>query len=471
MVGTTPPAACRIAVCNGMICAAGFTLMLAACFPGIMTSDTTDVMNQAFTGKWNDWHAPFYTFLFGLLNPSRFGPVGMLLLNNAFLWTATFLFADAARKRYGWLSALVCFIPLSPALVYMPGFIWDVSLHVGIWALAAALLYRDRVADRESSTVTRVVVLVLVVIGVLIRQNGWFAAVPLVFAAMPRTSRLRVKLAVATAFFVAMPLVWTGFAKVTHTVSAQAANSILIHDLGAMSSELGTNLYPGTWTSEQSNEVTHDCVRAPLDARAADNGWDVYAWGRCGFVLKGLREQGIFTTATLAKPWLSNVVHHPVVYALARLKFFATFLHSQNATPVLTGSPSNIETGWPLENRALISAMYAYASSFLSWWVFRPGLWFTCNLVAFCGFAVLGARMNRSEGRAIVSLGMLMAGCSIVWMTTYFVFGVAFDFRYAFWTAYISLVCLVILVGESLCWHKAREASDGRFEGATSDRR
>ncbi len=444
-----------------MLCLGGFALTLASGYPGIMTPDSTDVMNQAVTGSWSDWHAPFYTFIFSLMSPSRLGPVGMLLVNNVVLWAATFLLADAARKRYGWFSTFFCVIPLCPAIIYMPSFIWDVSLHVALWALAAALVFRDVAADRTIATGTCVAAILLIIAGVLVRQNGWFAAALLVLTALPATLRLPMRLFIAAAAFVAMPLIWTGFAKVTQTVSSHAVNSILILDLGAMSAELRSNQYPGDWTPAQTDKVEHDCVPDSLDTRAPDNGWDVFAWGRCGFVAKTLDEQHLLSTPVLGKAWLSTIVHHPAAYARSRIKFFATFLHSQNSTPVLTNSPSNEATGWPIENHALIGGLYAYASSFLNLWVFRPGPWLACNLLGFCA---LGWLLRRSAGsperRQVAVFGTLLAGCSIVWVFTYAIFGVAFDFRYVFWTVYISLVCLLIAIGEIAVDRTRRNATN-----------
>ncbi|WP_244815397.1 hypothetical protein [Caballeronia sp. Lep1P3] len=450
-----------IAACDAVLCLCGFALTVASSFPGIMTPDTTDVIHQAVTGQWSDWHAPFYTFILSLLYPSRLGPVGMLLLNNLILWVATFLLADAASKRYGWLGVLFCFIPLCPAIIYMPGFIWDVSLHVALWAFAAALVFRDVAAGRKASTPTCVAAIALVVCGVLVRQNGWFAAALLVLAALPATMRLRTRLFIVVATFVAMPLIWTGFAKITQTVSSHAVNSILIHDLGAMSAELRRNVYPGDWSSAQADQIEHNCMPDSLDARAPDNGWDVFAWGRCGFVLKTLSAQHLMDTHVLAKAWLTTVVHHPVAYAKARIKFFATFLHAQSSTPLLTNSPSNDGSGWPIENHALIGRMYAYASSFLGWGVFRPGTWLVCNLVAFFGLAWLTRHADASPGRRDnAALGMLLAGGSIVWVATYAVFGVAFDFRYVFWNVYIGLLCLLIAIGEATMSRVRRDAAD-----------
>lgn len=84
-----------------------------------------------------------------------------------------------------------------------------------------------------------------------------------------------------------------------------------------------------------------------------------------------------------------------------------------------------------------------------------------CNLVAFFGLAWLTRHADASPGRRDnAALGMLLAGGSIVWVATYAVFGVAFDFRYVFWNVYIGLLCLLIAIGEATMSRVRRDAAD-----------
>lgn len=423
------------------LCGCLFSVLLF--FPGIMSSDTSDVMQQAISGAWSDWHSPFYTFIFSQLWPAKFGPKAMLLLNCTLLWLAIYFLADSSRRQFGWISLVFFGVPFFPALVYMPGFIWDISLHSVIWLLAFAVIYRSVQIRGEISTTASVVSIMLVVAGVLVRQNGWFASLPLIFVALPSTLSLKKRGVLVCLMFIALPLMWSVVARVAHATQTHAAHSIITYDLGAMSAIEGRNLYPGVWSPAQNESIKGDCFASDAKARAPDNGWDTYSWGRCSFVKKALNDQQIFGTPTLVRAWLHAIASDPVAYFVARADFFGTFMRARNSLPIVSSSLSNDQAGYPMLFPGRLASLATRIGKFASGPIFRPLTW-CCVAVVLAGLAPFQARRSGSVRR----LGVPLASSSLIWMLTYAPFGVAYDFRYVFWTVLASLVCAIVMIGE-----------------------
>ncbi|WP_322063038.1 hypothetical protein [Paraburkholderia sp. J63] len=430
-------------VLYGVLSLCGCLLSVLLFFPGIMSSDTSDVLHQAISGVWSDWHSPFYTFVFSLLWPAKFGPAAMLLLNCTLLWLAIYFLADSSRRRFGWISLVFFAVPFFPALVYMPGFIWDISLHSVVWLLAFAVIYRSVQVRGEISTAASVVAIALVVAGVLVRQNGWFASLPLVFMALPSTLNPKKRGALVCLVFLTLPLIWSAFGRIAHATQSHAAHSIITYDLGAMSAIEGRNLYPGVWSPPQSQSITGECFERDAKARANDNGWDIYSWGRCAFVTEALNGQHIFGTATLVRAWVHAILSNPAAYLGARANFFETFMLSRNSLPIVSSGLSNDQAGYPMLHPDRLAGLATAIGKFRNSPIFSPLTWF-CVAMILAGLTLFLARMSSGVRR----LGLPLAFSSLIWMLTYVPFGVAYDFRYVFWAVLASLVCAIVMICE-----------------------
>ncbi|WP_143322701.1 hypothetical protein [Candidimonas nitroreducens] len=344
-------------------------------------------------------------------------------------------------KRYGWRALLFFLIPIVPSALFIPAFAWDVTFHSMTWFLALSLgfIYVKRVSFKPNTI--QILMLALIFIGTMVRKNGWFAALPLFFLALSPMGGGKGRMGLAAFFFILVPIMWGVAALLFKATPSHPENSIKTYDIGSISAFTDQNLFPGVWTKSQSRDIVENCYENDVKKRILDNGWDVYAWGRCGFVLRNLSEQKLFKSNVLTAAWLSAVFGHPVAYLRARLEFFGTFMVAHKSIPVLMYSESNAKFGWDFRNKKMIKAAYDFASLFVGGALFRPITWLILNFVAF----VLAFKVRDSMARCFVCCVSLSG---VVWLLTYFNFGVAYDFRYAFWAIYAALLSIVVVANE-----------------------
>src|SRR5581483_8303635 len=162
----------------------GFFLTTSAFYPGTLSPDSIDILNQAISRSFDDWHSPFFSYLISLLAPSSWGPALIFLIINLVFWLCFYLLVRMAESRYGFYGLFLLLAPFSPALFFIPAWIWDLSFSASIWLLAISLvLYRT--TKSEGGYACSIVALVCIVFGLLSRINGWFATIPLFYIALP----------------------------------------------------------------------------------------------------------------------------------------------------------------------------------------------------------------------------------------------------------------------------------------------
>jgi hypothetical protein len=138
----------------------------------------------------------------------------------------------------------------------------------------------------------------------------------------------------------------------------------------------------------------------------------------------------IFGTPRLVTAWRRAVVAHPFAYLQHRATFMWQFLARSNLVlPVWDWQ----EAGASYGNGRFFRPLLALHNALQPTLVFRPGLWLLLA-IAVCGVAW---RVRH------VTAGAFALGASasaIVYVLTFFVLGVASDFRYAYWCVLAVLV-------------------------------
>jgi hypothetical protein len=127
---------------------------------------------------------------------------------------------------------------------------------------------------------------------------------------------------------------------------------------------------------------------------------------------------------------MKAVLHHPVAYLQHRASFMWQFLARQN----LTMWTVDIENPTQVAHRD--SAAFMHLKALHDWLaptvLFRAGVWLLANLLLV---ALAWPRRETPEG----AFGFYVCGSAIIYVATYFVFGVAADFRYAYWAVLAAL--------------------------------
>jgi hypothetical protein len=413
------------------IIVAGYAVTLRVFYPGVMNYDAWYVHRDVVSGFRGDWQSPVMTALWAAIDPIAPGSASIFLLITTLYWLAFAVLALAvARKSSGAALAMAVLAFAPPAFVFV-GMIWRDVLFAALWLLAAAMVFT--VAERRDAwrAVAQVVAFGLLILGLLLRMNALFAA-PILAAYIIWPTRFDLRRAAllyvpaVIAFYALIPAVYYGLQGAKHQ---NALHSILVFDLGGITHFTGHNQFPVTWTPEEDKLLTDTCYRP--------QAWDYY-WTRppCIFVMERLEEDRIFGSPALVDAWWRAVAAHPIAYLEHRFSVMGQFLFGENDAMWTIDIAHPEQTVFA--DNAWFIAVKDINDAFNLTPLFRAGTWLLL-CVASC---VLAWRRRDTEAGAF-AIGI--AGSAIVYMATYLPFGVATDFRYAYWAVLAGLASAVVL--------------------------
>jgi hypothetical protein len=415
--------------------AAGFALTLYVFYPGIMTFDALYIYKDMAKGTFGDWQSPVMIVLWSLVDPIAPGPGSLLLLTVALYWLAFAAVAITVARRSTALALVLPLLALSPPGFVFVGIIWrDVLFAVG-WLLAAALVFA--VADRCSKRriAMQIIAFALLAFGVLLRPNA-LAAAPILAAYIFWPAHLPWKR--AAILYVPAALTLFGLVQVIYygVLGAQRQHplhSIMVFDLGGISHFAKDNVFPGSWSKDETALITDSCYK-PL-------AWDIY-WTQepCEFVMEHLEREKIFPSPALAEAWRRAIVSHPVAYLEHRATFMATFLAGADNMTMWTRDLDDASKIIFADNPRLM-ALKALHDALKPTPLFRAGTWLLLDLVV-CWFAW----RRRDTPAGAFALGT--CGSAVVYVMTFFAVGVATDFRYAYWAVLAGLTGAVAVAAQ-----------------------
>lgn len=471
-----------------LLAACGFVLTLFVFWPGVMTYDALYVYKAIAEGGVGDWQSPVMTALWGLVDPIAPGPGSLLLLNAALYWSGFALIGTTLARRSFWLGVIAVLLAFMPPAFMFVGIVWRDVLFAAIWLFAAALVFAAADARAAVRVPAQVVAIALIALGVTLRTNALFAAPALVaYALWPRRfARQRTALIYLPAVLALYGLVQVVYYDMLGATRQHPLHSLYVFDLGGITHFTGANQFPVTWSPTEQQRLVTDCY---------DSLWDVYWHGRrCAFVMGRLEnEQNIFGTPTLSAAWRHALLAHPLAYLRHRLAFMGSFLGGENFTIWTQDLRDGSKIALP-DNRGFIALLKVHAA-LKSTPLFRAWFWFLLCVGVFvfscrqtsplpnppprAGEGVArqrdgwgkpalqpafslppcGGELGRGPGgrQPIMRLyetpagafALAMSGSAIIYVLTYLPFGVAPDFRYAYWAVLAALTGGAAVLGAS----------------------
>ncbi len=407
-------------VLQTLLLAAGFALTIVVFYPGYITVDAQYVYDDAKAGRLGDWQSPAMGVLWLLIDPMAPGSASMFLLTIVLYWSSFAMLAFIALRRSVWLGLLTSFVALAPPAFFFLGLIWRDVLFGIVWLTAGVLAFSVEPCRTPIRLPVQLIALLMVVFGVLLRPNAILAAPVLAtYAIWPARFDLR-RSAVAfipTMFlFVALvPLVYYGM------LGAKKQNplhSILVFDLGGITYFTGENQFPVSWSAQQTAMLTSTCY----DPARWDSYWHVPP---CPFVMQRLErpDDVLFGSLLLVQAWWHALTAHPLAYLAHRSTFMWQFLARSNLVlPYLDWEKPGATYGQGRAFQAMLRLHAVLAPTIL----FRPGLW----LVLAVAIAGLSWPQRKQPAGAFA---IAVTSCAVIYVMSFFVVGVAADFRYAYW--------------------------------------
>ncbi len=412
--------------------AAGFGLTCFVFYPGVETFDARYVYLGIKEGA-GDWQSPVMTALWALIDPIAPGVASMFLLTAAHYWAGFGFLALGISRRSFWPAVLLPLLALSPPAFAFAGIIWRDILMAVSWLLAAALTFGGADKAAKFRWPVQAAAFGLVCFGVLLRPNALVAA-PLLasYVIWPSAFRWkRIALLSVPAMIGFYALIQVAYYGILDAKRQTPLHSVLVYDLGGITHFAKENQFPVSWTPEETALLIDGCYKPTF--------WDIY-WIHepCRFVMARLdaADDKIFGTRRLVDAWVSAVLHHPIAYLSHRASFMWQFLARQNLTMwvVDVDNPSQVTH----RDKPAFMALKSLHDSLAPTFVFRAGIWFLLSL-AVC--ALGWPRRGTPEG----AFALGVCGSAFIYVASFFVFGVAADFRYAYWAVLASMAGGVVL--------------------------
>jgi len=357
----------------------------------------------------------------------------MFLLMATLYWLgfAVLSFAIVQRSyRAALAMSLVAFTP--PAFVFV-GMIWRDVLFASIWILAAGLAFvaagQQGRGRYTIQVLMQVLAMGLLAVGLLLRINALFAA-PILAAyiiwptrfELRRTALLFVP-AVIT-FYALIPAVYYGM---LNAKRQNALHAIFVFDLGGITHFVGENQFPVAWSADQDKRLIESCYQP--------EAWDYYWTSGCPFVMARLEDDKLFGSPTLVAAWRQAVLAHPVAYLQHRLAVMGQFLLGNNQTiwTVDVEHPDRMV----FADNAWFVALKGMSDVLKPTPLFRAVTW-----LVLCAALCAPAWLRRDTPVGAFVMGV--CGSAVVYVATYLPFGVAADFRYAYFAVLAGLTSAVL---------------------------
>jgi hypothetical protein len=359
----------------------------------------------------------------------------MFLLMAALYWGSFGIIATTVARRSRWLAIATALIAFAPPASFFVGMIWRDMLFADVWLCAAALTYAT--ADRPLRTrwFAQLAAMALVAFGLLLRPNAIFAA-PLLAAYVAWPAAFywkRVAIAVIPGIVAGYALIQTVYYTVLDAERQHPLHSVFVFDLGGITYYSGANRFPVTFTPEQTAMLfTSKCY----DPTLWDHYWHIEP---CNFVMARLErpDDKIFGTPRLVEAWRDAILTNPLAYLKHRITFLRTFLAEPlMVLPVLSLDHPTREI---YKQNRFFMAVVAVHNVLETTWLFRVGLWLA---VAATVFAFAWPLRTTPSGAFAIGV----TGSAIVYVLSFFPFGVAAQFRYGYWCVLASLVGAVAVV-------------------------
>ncbi|MDR2261287.1 MAG: hypothetical protein LBE06_10275, partial [Azoarcus sp.] len=348
---------------------------------------------QIQDGVYNDWQPPFIIALWIGLMKLFPGPVGILVLDNLLIWGGLAAIALGISRRVGAWSLLVFTVPFMPGMLNLVGHANRDILLVA-WALAAfACAFRanaENVAGKKR-IILQIFASIFAIAAFLVRANAIFALLPLLLYTYHRLGWRRNLLA-CLLIAAAMPVVQSGLDRLMNVHKLYPGDSIKTYHLLALSYFEGKNLFPGTWTEEESRRIVEECY--------SPNQWDAAErhGQMCSMIHRNLEQQGAWGAGVMTKAWLAAAMKNPVGAYAAMAATFRLVMRKPNSLlmlwpPTRTAGIEHWEVSPPF--RMTTRAAHAWMQSGFNLGLGRP--WVFAAVLAACMTLLLTLRMAETR--------------------------------------------------------------------------
>ncbi|MCC2597696.1 hypothetical protein LKR43_15280 [Pusillimonas sp. MFBS29] len=434
---TNPARPCYVALPLALLTAACFLTAFLAVNPGLMSYDSLQ------TWRISDGSAPLtnahpvaYILLLQTLRWLWDSPAVMVAFNIGVFSLGSLLLAETIRRRKPWLGYLLPLVLLLPFILNFIGVLWkDTTLAVCWWTAACIAIYAcDHPSQRTARHILMALAYVVFAYGLLVRHNAVTAA-PFVLTALVLLHLAQLPtIRKALMIFLLSCMASLSTLKVSTAIIDQVYEvrkidmftDLILYDLAGITRNSGTNAFGVDFTDQELQQAMQCYVLTD---------WNAYADPeKCLFVMNRHTDAGWYTNGQPLRTWMQAIRHHPLAYAEHRLNVFGSFLRIGTESSYWARYPGidNNDLGIVHPQQPLFQAFQHYIGSVEDAFFMRPWFWLLLNIIA------IPILWRRRAGAIDVAAGAVALG-GTTYIMTYLIFGIASDFRYAYWAIMAAL--------------------------------
>ncbi len=412
---------------SAAILVVGAILSLAVNYPGHMEFDGVMQLAEGHSGIYSNWHPPVMSWLLGLSDALR-GDAWLFVLFDTALGAAGFLFLLCSKRSPTWLTALAALMIVAlPQFFLFPSIVWKDVLFAN--AMVAGFCCLSLAGEARAKWVLPVAI-VLMALAVLARQNG-IVILPCAALAFGLAAGRQDRSILWRSALVGLAIFATAF----------AANSLL--QLRA-SGELGParqieylQIYDMAGMLKAQPELKLDRLDAQAPAMAHflhHEGRNLYTPAQQDPVVFDWRIQPLIfaSIGAVGAQWRELVVAHPLLYLRVRTEEFAWLFLQQHPDKCLTFT---VGVSGPVKQMKIVGLLQRYdrrdewlEDNYAQALVGTPA--FSHVAFGLAGLLCLIILLVRREASDLAMAAMLIA--SALYVLTYFLIGVACEYRYLF---------------------------------------
>ncbi|MCX2561963.1 glycosyltransferase family 39 protein [Acetobacter farinalis] len=424
----------------------GAILNINTSFPGYLYSDSKLILEEIQNHTYSDWHSPFYRWLWGIFTKILPGPECLTIFNIGGLWAGCLAIALLMRRKLGWAAGLFLLVPLMPGQMNMTGtVVIDTTMNVFFLAAFVFSLLAAQ-AEKERFRLRYVLASFLCLTAtVLVRSNAIFAILPLLVVnaglfgryAVSGRGRLLVFGCALCGIVLAGPVLNLFF----RPYHSHPIISLQIKHLQQLSYYTQSNVFPGSWSPEQTHQIIHSCDKA----RAWDN--DSF-WGHCGFIARAANQNDA-TRQALGHAWLKTVVSHPFGFFVSSLATYRVALFDPTRpTMLFNWDMPGLKIPWQ-DQEPWHSTLHALHKSYIeSWFNLALGKPYVGLLLSCVGLVACFATRPRLDPYDRVFCALMVSG--IIYLLTFLPMNVATEYRYYLWGLLAAELGAVYVVASSV---------------------
>lgn len=409
-------------------------------YPGYMSYDSLEYLKQAIgVAPYDSLHPIFMSILWKVLNIIT-GHISSLLIFMVlmqwfgFLLIALYLYRKQRNKK---LSIIVLLLPLLPYIFNISGVMWSDVLSANLLVVSAGLtLWLKEINKKQHITIILLVVLFMSMYGVLLRYNTIPAAIPIVYLAL-RRSRLFEKR--YTAVILTAVVVMISFSvlilspKIVHIKDLKLINAVLLDEIVNMSSKELIEKYSSGKGSDYIKTVYRCAHKKQVFADIKNV---------CGATTGNGFESALPYSDDIKRVWFNSIVNNKLDYVEYKIQNYVTFLFPADQNRYIWHSGINKnDMGEVVRNPRVGGIVYTVVNNLYykyAPFLFEPWFWLTVS--SFVLYA--SVRMRRVFDTGF--LGALSLS-SILIILSYVPTGATVDYRYIYWSAMATTICVLIL--------------------------